>query len=172
MPSITVPFQIACMKDTCGITESNPPGAPTATVVFTCDSSNHYQLVRDLLGYPIAAGLEIIRTYPFQYPPSPNLIATAIDGVEFYGPWIPVPGVGLPWLWRKKAKVTCRFELPLWYQNGVGDPSGLPYTTTSVDAQGNSSRWRTHPTSSPLGSHQLHQLARGSPRQRSRCSGT
>jgi hypothetical protein len=129
--AISVPFQIACMQDTCGITESNAPGQPTATVKFTCLSSDHYTLIKDLLGFPVAAGLAIIRTYPFQYPPSPNLIATAIESVQFYGAWTPVPGVGLPWLWRKKCKVTCRFELPLWFTNGIGDPSGLPYTTTT-----------------------------------------
>lgn len=128
--AISVPYAIACMQDTCGITEANAPGAPTATVVFTCSSVNHYQLIRDLMGYSVAAGLAIIRTYPFQYPPSPNLIATAIESVSFYGKWVPIPGVGLPWLWREKAKVTCRFELPLWFQTG-GDPSGRPYTTTS-----------------------------------------
>lgn len=131
MPTPSVPYAIAAMKDTCGITETNAPGQPTATVDFTCDSANHYQLIRDLLGYPVAAGLAIIRTYPFQYPPSPNLIATAIESVEFYGAWTLVPGIGLPWLWRKKAKVRCRFELPAWFQSGAGDPSGLPYTTTT-----------------------------------------
>lgn len=129
--AISVPYQIACMQDQCGITETNEPGQPKATVTFTCAASDHYQLIRQLLGYPVAAGYSIIRTYPFQYPPSPNLIATAIESVEFYGPWVAVPGVGLPWLWRRKAKIRCRFELPLWYQTGAGDPSGLPYTTTT-----------------------------------------
>ncbi len=130
MPAPSVSYAIAQMDGKCGISESNPPGAPTATVDFTCNSEDHYSLIRSLLGYPIAAGLTIIRTYPFQYPPSPNLIATAIESVDFYGKPTLVPGVGTPWLWRSKAKVRCRFELPLWFQ-GVGDPSGLPYTTTT-----------------------------------------
>lgn len=131
MPAPSVSYAIAQMDGKCGISESNPPGAPTATVDFTCNSEDHYSLIRSLLGYPVAAGLTIIRTYPFQYPPSPNLIATAIESVEFYGKPALVPGVGMPWLWRSKAKVRCRFELPLWFSGGVGDPSGLPYTTTT-----------------------------------------
>ncbi len=130
MPPPSVPYQVSCMNDTCGIFEANPPGQPSATVVFTCSSADHYTLIKDLLGYPVAAGYTILRTYPFQYPPSPNLIATSIESVEFYGNWTPVPGVGLPWLWRSHCKVTCRFELPLWFQ-GAGDPSGQPYTTTT-----------------------------------------
>jgi hypothetical protein len=130
MPAPSVSYTIAQMNNQCGISESNAPGQPIATVDFCCLAADHYQLIRSLLGYPIAAGLSIIRTYPFQYPPSPNLIATAIESVEFYGKPTLVPGVGAPWLWRNMAKVRCRFELPLWFQ-GAGDPSGLPYTTTT-----------------------------------------
>lgn len=129
--AISVPYEIDQRGNKSAFTESYAPGQPIANVTFTCDSVDHYQLIRDLIGYSTAAGLTIIRTYPFAYPPSPNLIATAIEDVEFYGKPVPIPGVGLPWLWRNKCAVKCRFELPLWFQNGAGDPSGLPYTSTS-----------------------------------------
>lgn len=132
--SISVPYKIDFEDGRAGVSETYAPGQPVATVTFTCLAGDHYQLIRDLIGYSVASGLSIIRTYPFAYPPSPNLIATAIESVEFYGAPTQIAGVALPWLWKQKCRVRCRFELPLWFQNGAGDPSGQPYTTTSFQA--------------------------------------
>jgi hypothetical protein len=129
---ISVPVQIAQMGEQVGISEAYPAyREPQATVTFTCAASDRYQLIQDLVGTVVAAGNSAIRTYPYQYPPSPNLICTAIESVEFYGKPELLPGLTLPWLARSMCKVRARFGLPAWFQ-GTQDPSGLPYTTTSI----------------------------------------
>src|SRR5579863_9036482 len=129
--SLSVPYAIDMHVNSSEFQGDNIPGPPTARITFTCFASDHYQLVKDLLGYPVAIGGVIVRTYPFQYPPSPNLICTAIESVEFFGRPTPVPNLGgVPWIWRSHCRVRARFELPS-FANNANDPSGLPYTTTS-----------------------------------------
>lgn len=128
--SISVPYAIDCHDNSLGIAEAYAPGFPSAVVTFTCYSQDHYQLIQDLVGTSVAAGTAIIRTYPYQYPPSTNLICTGIESVEFFGTYKRIPGVSSPWLWRSNCRVRARFEFPRWFSN-VLDPSGQPYTTTS-----------------------------------------
>lgn len=133
---LSVPVTIAQMGNQTGISEAYPAyRQPSATVVFTCAASDRFQLLQDLAGTVVASGNNVIRTYPYQYPPSPNLICVAIQSIEFYGKPQLLPGLSLPWLARSRCKVTAQFGLPAWFQ-GNQDPSGQPYTTTSFSITG------------------------------------
>lgn len=114
----------------CGIEEANPPGDPTAIVKYSCATADRYQLIRDLVGSSTANGTSIFRTYPYRYPPSPNLIVRSIESVKQIG----APrllGFGPQWLGREKTIVTVRFGPPIFYDSGAYDASGMPYTTTT-----------------------------------------
>ena len=93
--TISVPYTIFADG---GIKESNTQGNPTANVIMTCKQEDRYQLVQDLIGVWTGSTVgNIARTYPFRYPPSPNLIVKSIDSIEFYGS-PSILSVGLPWL--------------------------------------------------------------------------
>jgi hypothetical protein len=118
-----------------GITEANPPGEPSAVVKFKCAVDDRYALIKELLGSSSASGKTIVRTYPFQYPPSPNLICQSIESITAIGPPVILRGLTLPWLWKKEAIVTARFGAPAWFGD-TSDPSGQPYTTTTFQISG------------------------------------
>jgi hypothetical protein len=141
-----------------GVTESYQNWQPKATVVYTCAAQDRFALVADLVGTSVRAGNAIVRTFPFRYPASPNLMCTSIDGIEFYGKPMIDPIGGAPYLVRSRCRVTATFTPPL-FNEGNADPSGLPYTTTSVSLGGEfvtlpdttykfPSGW---PTSTPVG---------------------
>lgn len=133
MPAtISVPYAIRWDG---GIKEGGPHDGPWAEVVFQCKWDDHYQLCQDLMGKWVASGNQIVRTPAFQYPYSPNLFCTDITSIEPYGkPWRPLalwPG----WVTRKGARVTARFTIP-WYTQDGSDQSGQPYTKLSIAPSG------------------------------------
>jgi hypothetical protein len=128
---ISVPYTI--LMDS-GIVEGQPPEGPFAVVKFKCATADRYQLVQDLVGTSVKAGNAIVRTYPFSYPPSPNLVCRAIESIEQRGLAFPLPG-GPVWVGRVSSIVTARFELARYFADG-SDPSGQPYTQTTFDASG------------------------------------
>lgn len=140
--AISVPYTI--LSDS-GITESQEPRQPQARVRFKCAAGDHYQLIKDVVGTSTAVTDwtigNIERVFPLPYPPSPNLIGRAVESVEFKGPATRIPGVPLPWFWRKYAYVTIRFELALFNDgegNGQQDISGQPFTSTTFNTSGDS----------------------------------
>lgn len=114
-----------------GIQESNPPDGPRATVKFKCLWDQRYQMVRDLVGTWVVSGSSVVRTPPYRYPESPNLICTSIDLIEPFGkPYIPA-GFALPWIAKKYAVITAGFTVPTWTPDG---PSA--YSTIQFGASG------------------------------------
>src|SRR4051794_40952810 len=102
---ISVPYTI--LMDS-GIVEGQPKDGPFAVVKFKCLTADRYALVADLVGTSVRSGNAIVRTYPFGYPPSPNLICRSIESIEQRGPALPLPG-GAFWVGCKWSIVTARF---------------------------------------------------------------
>lgn len=131
MPSsILNGVQFWVMSDS-GIVEANPREGPVATVKLKCLTTDRYALIKGLVGSCTVAGSTITRTYPFQYPPSPNLICRSIENIEMQGP----PILLIPnsaWMGKQYSILTVRFE-PAWFFNDNSDPSGKPYTSTSLN---------------------------------------
>jgi hypothetical protein len=131
--SISVPVSIWHDQ---GIVESNPPGQPSAKVIYTCRQEDRYQLVRDLLGVWTGSTVgNIQRTYPYQYPPSPNLIVRSIDSIEFYGSPSILSGL-VPLFGRKMCRVSVSYGPAVWDAFGSSDPTGQPYSRTSISIGG------------------------------------
>src|SRR3954452_3663320 len=85
--TISVPFTI--VED--GLDEAYPgPEGPTARVTFRCAWDDRFKLVADLIGGSVVVkpqgGLAaILRTFPFAYPPSPNLYCRSIESIKPFG---------------------------------------------------------------------------------------
>ncbi|MHC5540621.1 hypothetical protein ACYOEI_20580 [Singulisphaera rosea] len=137
---LTVPCEIMWES---GIVEANPKDGPYAVVRIKCLASDRYQLVQELLGTASRSGSSVTRTYPFAYAPSPNLICRAIENIEFLGEPYPLIS-GTHWIAKKWAILTARFEPALFFPDGAGDPSGKPYTATTLNI---SSEFLTLPSS-------------------------
>jgi len=155
-----------------GITEANPETGPTATVQYRLNnSSDRYSFVQQLLGYSTGTPPTILYRGPYQYPPSPNLICTAVPSIRTMGKWIPmsIAGVTLPldrlgralYLFGEGCVVTAVFTRPQWqaatnqgyfsinYQ-AAGEYLTLPNTTFQF-ADGT-------PTNTPTGVHVTNQV--------------
>jgi hypothetical protein len=121
--SLPVPFWI--MWDG-GIQEANPETGPEATVRFKCHWDDRYALVNGLLGlWTGTPPNNIVYTGPFNYPPSPNLLCTAVSSIQPLGkPYYSFLNyIGLPttgWLARKYAIVTAHFTRPPWVSLETG----------------------------------------------------
>lgn len=141
--SLPVPYSI--MWDG-GITEGNPETGPQATIRFKCLWDNRYALVQGLLGlWAGSPPKNVTYTGPFCYPPSPNLLCTAVSSIVPLGkPYHNFPDFkGVPiigWLARKYAIVTAHFTRPPWVAldsggyfsinfDGAGEFLGIPGTT-------------------------------------------
>jgi hypothetical protein len=95
------------LKD--GITESDGPNGPKATVVYHCRWEDRYSLRNDLLGgYPSGATGFVLHTLPHRYPPSPNMFCTEVAigglGARKTG--------GSKWLPYVLAEVAATYEIP------------------------------------------------------------
>jgi hypothetical protein len=127
-----------------GITESLEPGHAQARVRFKCLWSDHYQLIRDVLGTASAinaweSAAQIERTFPMSYPTAPFMIGQAVESVEARGPGYAIPGLPPQWVTRRWAIVTIRFGVATFNDgqgNGPQDASGQPYTTTTFNVGG------------------------------------
>lgn len=97
-----------------GIEEANPETGPTATVQFHVkNAADRYSFVQQLLGYSTGTGAGIVYYGPYEYPPSPNLICTAVPSIKSLGKFTP-NAIGLPWFFGKGAVVTAVFTRPVW----------------------------------------------------------
>jgi hypothetical protein len=137
MPAITVNSVAAEIAVDGGVREAQFLDGPRAHVVYTCNYADRYALVQGLL----PSG----RNVPHAYPPSPNLYAQECTGIEGIGPSV-VGG----WMHYKRARVGIEYRIPTWqYGFGVGgggpsidpatpgvDPSGQPWTSTTVEIGG------------------------------------
>lgn len=113
-PMPTVPGGYTILEDH-GIVEANPETGPQATVKFkVLDAADRYSFVQQLLGlWKGTPPSSIIYQAPAAYPPSPNLLCTAIPSIEgFDKP--KMLSVGAPWLFNKSAIVTAVFTRPPW----------------------------------------------------------
>jgi hypothetical protein len=134
---ISVPYTI--LTDS-GIQEGNPLEGAYAVVKFKCATSDRIQFVKDLMGtaVPVAnkTAVSIVRTYPFAYPFSPNLICRGIESIEQIGrPYFFGLLNGVPWVGRATCIVTARFEYAPFFADNT-DPSGKPYTQTTFNCSG------------------------------------
>jgi hypothetical protein len=115
--SLPVPFWI--MWDG-GIQEANPETGPEATVRFKCHWDDRYALTNGLLGLWVGSPPgNVSYTGPFNYPPSPNLLCTAVSSIVPLGKayFSFLNSLGLPttgWLARQYAVVTAHFTRPPW----------------------------------------------------------
>lgn len=113
-----------------GITEAVPgEQGPMATVKFKVyDANQRYSFVSQLLGkWTGSVGSGIVYIGPYEYPPSPNLFCTSIQSIESCGKWLPMGGVGLPWLFGKSAYVTAIFSRPPWQPATTGGYFTIQY---------------------------------------------
>jgi hypothetical protein len=116
---------------------------PRAVVRLTCPWNSRYAVLKGLAGSSTLAGKQIVRTAPFQYPPSRNLYCTEIASITAIGK--PQPDTNLGWITfadatgsggtKAKAVITAVFTVPKWQfttdpANGQNDPSGQAWTTT------------------------------------------
>ena len=155
--TISVPYTIEAAE---GITEGVEPDGPLAIVKFLCAWSDRYKLVQDLVGTATRSGNTIIRITPLQYPTSPNLYCRPDVRIEPFTKKFSgfVPGL-TNWPMFTRARVIAKFGVPLWSFDGSGDPSGVPWTTTTVEPGGEfmtlpgSSSYFTDgtPTNTPIG---------------------
>ncbi len=113
-PMPTIPGGYTIMEDS-GITEANPETGPIATVRFKIlDAADRYSFVQQMLGlWSGSPPNTIIQQAPAAYPPSPNLLCTAIPSVEAFSKPYPL-SIGLPWLFGKQAIVVAVFTRPPW----------------------------------------------------------
>ncbi len=112
-PMPTIPGGYTILEDT-GITEANPENGPMATVKFKIlNAADRYSFVQQMLGLWAGTPPNISYQAPAAYPPSPNLLCTAITAVEGLGKPFPL-SVGLPWLFKAQAVVTAMFTRPPW----------------------------------------------------------
>lgn len=122
-----------------GIVEGNPMDGPYAVVRFKCLTTDRVQLVKDLMGTSVkvtgTTGTAIVRTYPYTYPLSNNLICRSIDSIEMTGPPIVLANGNPVWVGKKWSIVTARFSTAYFFPDN-SDPSGQPYTQTTFDAAG------------------------------------
>jgi hypothetical protein len=159
--TITVPYAIG-IQALGGLVEGYAKNQGAwAVVKFYCATSDRYTLTNELLGTATVSGSpspgNIVREYPFQYPPSPNLICTSVESIEQYGGGSPLISSGFPWIGRMYSIVTARFEYAVFFPDN-SDPSGVPYTTTTLNMSSESftAPFSTYtfpsgaPTSTPL----------------------
>jgi hypothetical protein len=151
--AITVPYNIVFDSgaQSSGVKEGVVmDSGPWAEVKFKCAWVDHYQMINDLLGTWIVAGLApqtvtpiwaggsvastpfVIRQPPLPYEPAPALFCTDIVSIDQLGK----PGFWsypftYPWLTGQIAVVTARFGIPGWTPDG-SDQSGQPYTRLGV----------------------------------------
>lgn len=140
-----------------GITEA-VPGAdgPQATVIFKLNNAaERYSFAQQLLGqWTGSAPSNVLYTGPFEYPPSPNLLCTAIPSIESFNKKIPMVGVGLPYWFGTQCIVTALFTRPPWQAAtngayfslsiaGSGEMLSIPETTGFYSSG--------LPTNTPLG---------------------
>jgi len=153
---LSVPGGYEVMADG-GIVEG-VPGAegPTATVRYKVHrAEDRYSFVNQLLGqWSGAPPSSLSYVGPFRYPPSPNLICTAVPEIRAFGkPW-PL-SIGLPYLFGTQAIVTAVFTRPTWQAattggyfsidlNGNGETLTIPETSYFFTSSG-------APTNTPVG---------------------
>lgn len=129
--TISVPYAIVADS---GISESNPREGASAKVKFKCAWDDRYQFVKDLMWSSVLAGPgKVIRTFPFAYPPSPNLYCIAIDSVDMFGKPAIIKKLGLPWLATEEAIVIATFGF-LPFKDDTSE--GKPFTTLTLDVGG------------------------------------
>jgi len=101
---------------------------PVATVQLQCPWRGRYIVWRGLLGTATGGPGSILRQPPFQYWDSPNLVCIGISGAK------PIQHVG--GFQFTECRFTAAFSYPTYnypgQQNGITDPSGVPWTTTRV----------------------------------------
>jgi hypothetical protein len=156
--TLSVPGGYEILYDSgAGVTEANPETGPMATVKYKVNDANQrYSFAQQLLGYSTGAIPVVTYFGPYAYPPSPNLICTAIPSIESLGKWLPMSWIGAPWFFGKSAIVTAVFTRPQWqaatsagyfsinYQS-AGEYLTLPNTTYRF---GDGT-----PTNTPIGLH-------------------
>lgn len=153
-PMPTVPGGYRIMEDS-GITEANPEYGPIATVKFKIlDAADRYSFVQQMLGlWTGTPPANINYVAPAAYPPSPNLICTAVPSITGFDKPLPL-SIGLPWLYNRSSIITCLFTRPPWQAainqgyfsidfNASGEFFTVPETTYRF-ADGT-------PTSTPIG---------------------
>lgn len=144
--SLPVPYSI--MWDSgIGIREGNPETGPEATVRFKCNWDDRYALTQGLLGqWAGTPPSNVVYTGPFNYPPSPNLLCTAVSEIRPLGkPYYNFLNyLGVPmtngWMAARHAIITAHFTRPPWVSltnngyfsihfDGAGEFLTLPETT-------------------------------------------
>lgn len=112
--TLSVPGGYTVMEDS-GIVEANPETGPMATVKYkVLNQADRYSFVQQLLGqWTGSPPSNFFYVGPFEYPPSPNLLCTAVPSIEPFGKPTPL-SVGLPYLFKQSAIVTAVFTRPPW----------------------------------------------------------
>lgn len=115
------------------VVERWPSSGPEADVVFKAPYDQRYTVIKGLRGGMVATGRTFTYLPPLRYPPSPNLLCTAIGDVTGIKP---STDQSSGWLTYQFAIIPAHFSVPTWDAIGgpVVDPSGLPFTTTKFKA--------------------------------------
>lgn len=127
-----VPYNFTVMADS-GVKEGGSVDSPRASVKFKVAWVDRINFVNFVCGTTTGGPGGVIRTKPAAYPPSPNMYATREFEIEPLGKLMTVNG----WVSYPFAVVTINFAVPDYgLDNGTGDPSGVPWTTTTFDVSG------------------------------------
>lgn len=132
MAFIPVPFNIFADS---GVREGGTVDSPTAEVKFSVKWSDRITFVNFVCGATLGGPGAITRLPPLAYPPSPNLYATRDFAIEPLGKL----RADSNWVFYDRALVTITFAVPQFdFPGGPagGDPSGVPWTTTTFDLSG------------------------------------
>ena len=116
------------------VSEAYPEeGGPTATVTFQCRWGDRYALAKALRGGVSVLHGAIAYAAPYRYPTSPNLRCLDIGGIVGKKE---VTDQVTGWLLYELAVVTANFRVPTYGTDAgdTSDPSGKPWTTTSINA--------------------------------------
>jgi hypothetical protein len=105
---------------------------PSASVIFTCDWDQRFQLARGLAGAVSGRIGSIARTPPFAYPDIPQLRCVSIDEMRMIAPTVRLAD---GWPTAKRCQLTATFGVFPWGFDSSdpasqNDPSGQPWTTT------------------------------------------
>lgn len=128
-----VPFGFAILADS-GVSEGGSLESPRAAVKFKVAWGDRIAFVNFVCGTVVGGAGSIVRTPPMRYPPSPNMRATRDFEIQPLGK-LSVDATG--WVAYPFAVVTINFAIPEYsIEDGSGDPSGQPWTTTTFDVSG------------------------------------
>jgi hypothetical protein len=110
---------------------------PIARLKLAFPWNTRYNLLKALAGSAVLVGGKIVRSPPWTYPPSPNLVCVGVDRIVGIKAGTDATG----FVTFQEAVIDCVFGYPRWQiqkgsPNGSNDPSGQPYTITTFKTSG------------------------------------